>query len=199
MRTHTPVVFADRPSRGIAVDAVLATNVAGAAAGVRHLAAAGHRRIAHLGDLGTLPTAQEHFQGYRETLLELGIPMRPEYVVPDQHSVDAAASAVGGLLDAAEPPTALFTSQNLVTIGAIRALRQRGRQHDVALVGFDDFPVADLLEPGVTVIAQDPAAMGRMAAELVFQRLDAEQWRPVHHLIETRLLPRGSGEIPPPP
>ena len=60
-------------------------------------------------------------------------------------------------------PTALFSAQNLVTIGTVRALRRLGRHRTVALVGFDDFPLADLLDPPVTVVAQDPARMGRTA------------------------------------
>jgi LacI family transcriptional regulator len=102
------------------------------------------------------------------------------------------------LLSGEAPPTALFTSQNLVTIGAVRALRELERQHGVALVGFDDFPLADLLQPAVTVVAQDPSAMGRLAASIIFRRLDGEEWEPTTHIVPTRLIVRGSGEIPGP-
>jgi LacI family transcriptional regulator len=80
----------------------------------------------------------------------------------------------------------------------IRALRRRGLQHRVALVGFDDFLLADLLEPAVTVIAQDPATLGRTAAELLFQRLDGDASPSRHVVVPTRLIPRGSGELPGP-
>jgi len=90
------------------------------------------------------------------------------------HSADEAAVVVRRMLTSADPPTALFTGQNLITMGAIRALQALGRHHDVALIGFDDFPVADLLQPGVSVVAQDPSAIGRQAAALVFRRLDGE-------------------------
>jgi len=69
--------------------------------------------------------------------------------------------------------------------------------HRVALVGFDDFLLADLLDPGITVIAQDPAAMGTTAAELLFGRLDGDRSPTVHRVIPTRLIQRGSGEIQP--
>ena len=94
-------------------------------------------------------------------------------------------------------PTALFASQNLITIGAIRALHRHDLQHRVALVGFDDIELADLLDPGVTVVAQDPYAMGRAAAELLFARLDGYVGPSQHRTIATRLIIRGSGEIPP--
>jgi LacI family transcriptional regulator len=65
-------------------------------------------------------------------------------------------------------------------------------------VGFDDFPLADLLQPAVTVVAQDPFTMGHLAATLIFRRLDGEGWEPTTRLVPTRLIVRGSGEIPPP-
>lgn len=189
----TPVVFVDRPPVGLSVDAVLADNHHGAAAAVHHLVAHGHREIAYLGDLQTIATARQRFQGFKEALSDHGI--RPTTIVHDLHTERDSEDAVRRLLLADDGPTALFTSQNLVTIGAIRALQRLGRQHDVALVGFDDFPLADLLQPAVTVIAQDPAEMGRLAASLIFRRLDGEEWRPTTHLVATRLISRGSGEI----
>jgi LacI family transcriptional regulator len=79
----------------------------------------------------------------------------------------------------------------------VLALRDAGRQHSTALVGFDDVTLADALEPPVTVVAQDPAALGREAAELLFARLDGDD-RPTQHIVvPTPLIARGSGEIAP--
>ncbi|WP_432824910.1 LacI family DNA-binding transcriptional regulator [Dactylosporangium sp. CA-092794] len=191
----TPVVFVDRPPVGLHADAVLADNEAGAAAAVHHLVAHGHRDIAYLGDLRSIATARQRFTGYREALVEHGIRLGTAHVAHDLHTAEEAEAAVLRMLDADDPPTACFSAQNLVTLGALRALRRRGRHTAVALVGFDDFPLADLLQPAVTVVAQDPAAMGRLAAELVFRRLDGESWEPATHVVATRLIPRGSGEI----
>jgi LacI family transcriptional regulator len=96
-----------------------------------------------------------------------------------------------------QPPTALFAGQNLVTIGAFRALRRLGLHQRVALIGFDDILLADLLEPGITVIAQDPAAIGRTAAQVLFRRLDGDESPTQHHIVLTRMITRGSGEIVP--
>ncbi len=192
----TPLVFVDRPPVGLHADAVLVDNESGAADAVRHLVAHGHRDIAYLGDLRTIATARRRFQGYKEALSDHGIRPDPARIVHDLHTTEAAAAAFGRLLDAPGPPTACFSAQNLITIGAIRALRSRGLQHRVAIVGFDDFPLADLLEPAVTVVSQDPYRMGRVAADLLFRRLDGEEWEPTTHLVETRLIVRGSGEIP---
>ncbi|GAA3191933.1 LacI family DNA-binding transcriptional regulator [Dactylosporangium siamense] len=189
----TPLVFVDRPPVGLHADAVLVDNETGAADAVRHLVAHGHRDIAYLGDLRTIATARRRFQGYKEALSDHGI--RPVHVVHDLHTSEAAATAFGALLDGPSAPTACFSAQNLITIGAIRALRSRGLQHRVAIAGFDDFPLADLLEPAVTVVSQDPYRMGRVAADLLFRRLDGEDWEPTTHLVDTRLIVRGSGEI----
>ncbi|GGM79250.1 LacI family DNA-binding transcriptional regulator [Dactylosporangium sucinum] len=193
MAAGTPVVFVDRPPVGVHADAVLADNEAGAAAAVHHLVAHGHRELAYLGDLRTIATARQRFQGFRDALSEHGL--RPAHVAHDLHTAEAAEQAMARMLAAQRPPTAVFSAQNLVTIGVIRALRASGRHHDVALVGFDDFPLADLLEPAVTVVAQDPSTMGRVAASLVFRRLDGETWDPTTHLVPTRLVTRGSGEL----
>jgi LacI family transcriptional regulator len=94
-------------------------------------------------------------------------------------------------------PSALFATQNLITIGAIRALRALGLHERVAVIGFDDILLADLLQPAVTVVAQDPAAIGAKACEILFQRMDGDTSPAQTLAIPTRLIARGSGEIAP--
>jgi LacI family transcriptional regulator len=192
----TPVVFVDRPGSGIAGDSVLATNVVGATEAVRHLVAHGHRRIAFLGDHARIATARSRYRGYVEALEEAGL---TPITAHELHHSSAAESATMALFGRADPPTALFTAQNLITIGAVRALRRLRLHRDVALVGFDDFPLADLIEPAVTVVAQDPAAMGRTAARALFERIDGDRQAPREFWIPTTLIRRGSGELPPRP
>jgi LacI family transcriptional regulator len=196
-RAGTPIVFVDRPPHGLTADTVLVGNAEGAGDAVRHLARHGHRRIAYLGDLESVPTARQRFRGYREAMAQLGLPAPPGLIRHDLHGVAPAAAEAHRLLTGPEPPTAIFASQNLVTVGAITALREAGLHHRVALVGFDDFPLADLLEPAVTVVAQDVARIGETAATMLFDRMlgDASPARDV--VLPTRLIARGSGEIPP--
>jgi LacI family transcriptional regulator len=104
-------------------------------------------------------------------------------------------SELDRLLAGAEPVTAVFAGNNRVTVTAVRVLAARAEP--VALVGFDDFELADLLRPGVTVIAQDPARLGRTAAELLFRRLEGAGEGPRRVELAGRLIVRGSGEIPP--
>jgi LacI family transcriptional regulator, galactose operon repressor len=195
-RARTPLVFVDRPARFINADSVISDNVGGAERATSHLAACGHRRIGFLGDALEIQTAADRLQGYGVGLDALGVAQDPAIVRTGLRSVDAAAVAASELLRAAKPPTALFTAQNLVTMGALRALRELGLEHETALVGFDDIELADLLEPAVTVVAQDPAAMGRAAADMLFRRLDGDDSPPEHVVIDVELIVRGSGEIP---
>jgi LacI family transcriptional regulator len=197
VRSGTKIVCVDRLAVNLDVDSVVTTNASGSAEGVRHLIAAGHRRIAYLGDCGSLFTAAERHRGYVEALADARIEVDPAIVVHDLRDPAIADGAVTTLLSRPQPPTALFTSQNLVTIGAIRALRRLGLADQIALVGFDDFPLADLLVPGVTVVAQDPAAIGRTAASVLFARLAGERSPTSVHVVPTTLIRRGSGEIPP--
>jgi LacI family transcriptional regulator len=101
------------------------------------------------------------------------------------------------MLDLDPAPTAIFSGQNLITMGTVRAMRERRLEHRVALVGFDDFVLADLLEPAITVVAQDARAIGHLAAELLFRRMQDSSATTTTHVVPSRLIIRGSGEIPP--
>jgi LacI family transcriptional regulator len=189
------VVMVDRPAAGFAADVVTADHRGGALKATAHLARHGHERIAFLGDLPAIYTAGERLAGYHDGLAGAGLPRDERLERTGLRDSDQARQAVVELLSAGAPPTAIFAAQNLLTVGAIRALRELDLHRQVALVGFDDVELADLLEPGVTVIAQSPADIGRLAAEQLLRRLDGETGPPRRHELGTRLVERGSGEI----
>lgn len=197
MATGVKVVLVDRAPQGLDADSVLSTNASGSAAAVRHLATFGHRRIGFLGDERSIPTARLRLAGYQAAVHALGLDDDAGLVAQDVRDSGAAAEAATALLSRPNGPTALFTARNTITIGTITALSRLGLRHRIALVGFDDFPLADLLDPPVSVIAQDIAAIGDLAARLLFQRLAGDDSPYQEHLIPTRLIRRGSGEIPP--
>jgi LacI family transcriptional regulator len=187
------LVFVDRPPSFLDADLVVTDNAGGAAQAVDHLAARGHRRIAYVGDRPELYTAAERLRGYREALARHGLPEEPglvRLVAPGE-----AQAATLALLAAANRPTAVFSGQNLVTVATLRALHDAGLQDEIALVGFDDVLLADVVKPGLTVVAQDPAGLGRRAAELLFERLDGYGGPARRAVLETTLVARGSGEL----
>ena len=196
-RAGMSLVFVDRPPHGLAADTVVASNTAGAREATEHLIAGGHRAIAFLSDVSGISTGQDRRQGFVDAMAAGGLSYRPEHLVTGLTTMAEAEAATTALLGSAHPPTALFTAQNLVTIGAVRALRLAGMQHRVALVGFDDVLLADLLEPGVTVVAQDPTSIGHLAAQRLFARIDGDTSPYVLEVVATRLILRGSGEIAP--
>jgi len=192
-----PLAFVDRPPRYLDADVVLSDNVGGAGAAVRHLLDRGHTRIAFLGDRQRIFTSRERLRGYREALLAAGTGVDEALIRLELDTSAAAAAATRELLTAAEPPTAVLASQNLVTVGAVHALWSLGCQHEVAFVGFDDVPLADVLDPGITVVTQQPVALGQRAAELLFDRIDGYAGPTRSVVVPTGLVVRGSGELPP--
>jgi LacI family transcriptional regulator len=196
-RAGTALVFVDRPAGHLDADTVASNNTEGAAEAVRHLVAHGHRRIAFLGDILSISTASERLDGYRSALRQAGIGVDDALVRTGLRDPETAQAAVSELLTLDDPPTALFTAQNLITIGGIRALRAPRLEHRIALIGFDDIALADVLEPAISVVAQDPQAMGRAAADLLFRRLDGDTSPSVHQVVPATLIARGSGELPP--
>lgn len=194
-----PIVFIDREPTAFAGDTVHSDNLGGARVATRHVLGFGHRRLALLIDRREIWTARERERGFLEALQEFGVPADTAIIVADLSDQDAAERAVTRLLGMPDAPTAIVSGQNLITVGAVHALRRLGRHHDIALIGFDDVELADLLEPGVSVVAQRPQEMGRTAAARLFASLDAGQrLAPTSIVIPVDLIPRGSGEIRPP-
>jgi LacI family transcriptional regulator len=196
-RRGVAIVAVDRPASGIEIDTVDSDNREGTARAVSQLIRRGHRRIGYLGDLHTIHTARERLAGYEHALRAGGIDVDPDLIRLDLRGSAPAEAASIELLTAADPPTAIFAGQNRLTIGAVHALRQLGLHRDIALIGFDDIELGDLLDPGVTVVAQDAPEIGRVAAEQLFSRIDGDRSPVRRHVVPTRLVPRGSGEIAP--
>lgn len=195
-----PIVCVDRTPVGVHVDTVVTNNAEGVGLGVKHLVRQGHRKIVFLGGQEQLTTSRDRLMGYRQALAECEVGRDPAWEFLDLKDSDQAAATVmsiyrDGLL--ADPPTALFCGQNRVTVGAIRALRELGLHHRVALVGFDDFTLADMLDPAVAVVAQDPRAMGYLAAELLFRRMSDPQSEPQEHVVPCSFIIRASGLLAP--
>jgi LacI family transcriptional regulator, galactose operon repressor len=192
-RHGVPFVFLDRPPDGVNGDAVLIDNVGGARSAAEHLLAGGHRRIAMVADLARMAPQRGRIDGFVAAMRAAGNTAWEPYVRTDVHDVRHAERAVRDLLALDPAPTAFFTTNNRLTTGALRALRDVAEPP--ALVGFDDFDLADVL--GTTVVAHDMTAIGREAARLAFERISGHTGPARTIVISTSIVPRGSGERPP--
>ena len=189
----TAVVFVDRPPANLAADTVLLDNFGGAKSGVEHLLSYGHRRVGFVGDLPDIYTTAERLRGYEIALASAGLDAGHALVRLGCHDSSSAAAAVQELLELSDPPTALFACNNRITFGALQCFGATSRP--VALVGFDDFELAPLLSPPVTVVSYDQAEVGRRAARLVCDRIDGMNGPPRKSVIPTTVVARGSGEV----
>ena len=192
----TPLVFVDRPPIGLLADAVISNNYEAAVEATRHLISRGHRHIAHLGDEPATSTARGRRCGFTDAMSEAGL-IDTSRQANALRSEQEAYAAVHGLMQLDSPPTALFTSHYLITLGAIRALHDLQLEQRIALIGFDDIMLADLVRPAITVMAQDPSQLGTLAAERLFARLDGDTSPVQTVVVAAKLVVRGSGEIPP--
>jgi LacI family transcriptional regulator len=194
---RTPVVFVDRAPKGLSGVYVIEDDLAGARDAVLHLARHGHRRVAFFDISTPVTTTRRRLKGYRLAVAEAGLADRPDLVCTAGESPDASAADLVRRLAAPDAPTAVFSSNVPCTMALVLALHKAGRT-DVAVVGFGDVPLAAALSPAITVIDQDPAGLGRIAVERLLQRIEdpgaAVRRRTV---LPVRLIPRGSGELPP--
>ena len=188
-----PFVFLDRPPDGLAADAVLIDNAGGARSAGEHLLAAGHRRIALVADLARMAPQRARIDGFLGAMRAAGNDEWEPYVRTDVHDVRRAERTVRDLLALDPAPTAIFTTNNRLTTGALRGMR--GLAEPPALVGFDDFDLADVL--GTTVVAHDTTALGREAARLAHERISGHTGPARTIVISTSIVARGSGERPP--
>ncbi len=166
----TPVVLFDRPIPDESFDTVLVQNTSGTHKAVEHLISHGHKRVVFLGLSRSLFTINARFLGYRRAMQEAGL---AEDTFFGCQSQDDTLKALEELMRSSKPPTALFTSNTLATRYAMNALNHIGLRipNDVALAGFDDFDGAESTSPPLTVIRQPAQEMGRVAANLLFERI----------------------------
>jgi LacI family transcriptional regulator len=169
-RISTPVVSFDRPIGKTGVPSVVADNYKGARIATEHLIEHGYKRILCLGGETTLYTMRERLRGYRHAIEESGMIPIVDMSVKDYKS---AEYAVESYLAAAQPPDAIFTLKNSITIFAFETLQKLkvSVPKSIALLGFDDFELASTLRPSISVIQQPIEDMGRIATEILFEQL----------------------------
>lgn len=173
-QAEIPVVLIDRILDGVECDAVILDNRAAVIDAMRYLLSLGHRRIGFVSGMFESFTGKERLAGYHAALAEAGIAQEPELVQLGNFRVDDAYNAALRLLTAPQRPTAVFSSNNLMVIGVMKALRDLGLScpEDISVAGLDDFPWADAFKPQLTTVAQPVRTIGEQAASLLLERLD---------------------------
>jgi DNA-binding LacI/PurR family transcriptional regulator len=187
IKSGIPVVCVDRSLSKLSTDLVEVDNRRGAFDAVMHLLDKGHRRIGLIEGRTHVSTNRERRRGYADALEERGVAFRKDLVRTGDFKQESGRMLAQELLALRRPPTALFVLNNLMTVGALAALHQRRLSvpRDVAIVGFDDLPWAEALNPPLTVVRQPAYSVGRQAMELLLQRI-VEPDRPP---ITVRLMP----------
>lgn len=189
-----PVVCLDRRLGRLAVDTVVVDNRQGAFDATAHLIRLGHHRIALLDGPTGHSSFRERRQGYLEALREHGVPVDERLIASGRPRQEDGRRMAEALLGLDTPPTAVFAASNLLSLGALEAIRARGLDvpRQVAVVGFDDAPWAGLLACPLTTVSQPSYEMGRRAAQLLFDRLDEPARSPALIVLAPTLVVRAS-------
>jgi LacI family transcriptional regulator len=190
---HLPVVLVDAYTRADQYDAVLSDNLRGAYQAVQFLLERGHRAIGCVGSCpDAYPSLRERRQGYTQALLDHGV--TTTYFADCAVNAEAALKAVSALLTEQPDLTAIFGTNDEVAISAMRAAQAAGRRipDDFAVVGFDDIDLAQHVTPPLTTMHVDKVGMGRLAVQLLANRIEFPEAERVVSIICPRLVKRGS-------
>ncbi len=193
-----PHVLVDHQGLDFDVPSVGATNWQGGYDGTRYLIELGHRRIGFItGDM-TIGCARDRLAGYQQALRDAHLPVDPALIREGDFLQPRGFTCANELLDLAEPPTAIFASNDVSAFGVMEAVRNRGLRipDDVSILGFDDIPQTAQVHPALTTVRQPLAEMGRAAVQLLFTYIN-EPDAPIKRLeLPTELIIRQSCQPP---
>lgn len=168
-----PMVMVDRKPKNLKIDSVSLNNQKGSYEAVKQLIENGHKKIGFVAGIKGLSNTEERLRGYLEALKEVGIEVKDELIVYGDYVEKGGRKAITEFLTLENPPTAVFSSNNLMTLGCIKELysRKLSIPDDMAIIGFDDSTWAEALIPPLTTVKQPGYELGVNAAELLIKRL----------------------------
>lgn len=191
----TPVIFLDRPGGDPERDSVRISNKEGVRLGIEHLIEQGHTRISFLGGHQAVSTMRLRYKAYRQVMNAHQLDPMPYTLCTESSKLDGIITT---LLEGPNSPSALFTARGPTTQIVLASLRRLTLKMpgDIALLGFDDFQMADLIEPGISVVRQPVRQLGRVTAELLFRRVLGEEQdrRAIRKVLPLELIVRGSSK-----
>jgi LacI family transcriptional regulator len=190
-----PYVLIDAQQMPNGASTVSVDHVEGASLAVRHLIELGHVRIGFVGGALTLPPVQMMFRGFRRALSEVGLRFESEWICQETPDSEGGYRAVRKLLAGSNPPTAALFVSDLMAIAALAALGDAGLQvpEDFSVVGYDDIPMAAIVEPPLTTVAQDKFGLGRISSRILIHEIETGPGV-IHQkaLLQPKLILRGS-------
>jgi DNA-binding LacI/PurR family transcriptional regulator len=194
-----PMVFFDRVTDAIPAHRVITDNTGGAYAATRHLIERGYKRIATITSTPFLSITMERLEGYKKALTEHEMPVREEYIQYCPHGgmmVEEIETALNALMQLPEPPDALLTASDRITIGSYSLIQKRGLviPDNIAVAGFSNFNAPELFNPPLTTVRQNAFEMGKIATELLIHQIESK--RPLvtfeKKVLPTELIVRSS-------
>ncbi|TFG73398.1 MAG: LacI family transcriptional regulator [Anaerolineales bacterium] len=190
-RHSSPAVFIAQMD---GADCVVTNTRSGAEAMMAHLLALGHRRIGFINGAARPHLSQTREDVYREKILEAGLPLEEDLMRHCGYTMNNGYIEAQAMLNLRYPPTAIWAINDLLAMSAMRAIFERGLRipEDVALAGFDDIEFSKELCPPLTTVHMPAVELGRMAAEMLFKRMDDPQCEPMVELLDTQLVIRQS-------
>ncbi len=166
---RVPVVLLDRKLQGVEADYIGSDNIQGAYNAVKHLIDNGYSRIATIAGLQSVSTGRERLVGYRMALSEANLEMNSDWVEFGNFDRYASFAALKSLTELDDLPDAVFVANDEMTVGALHAIKDVGIRipDDLAFVGFDELPLADLLSPPLTTVEQSTQVLGEEALRIL--------------------------------
>ncbi|MFO7658565.1 MAG: LacI family DNA-binding transcriptional regulator [Bacteroidales bacterium] len=194
VKSGLPIVCVDRGLLGVDVDLVVVENRNGAYSAVDYLAKKGYKRIAFISGLPQLPSSRQRESGYKDALVDNGLAFDPSLVKYGDSRHESGVRLSEELLNLETPADAIFTGNNLITLGALETIHKRGLKipDEVAIVGFDDMYWSISLNPPLTAVRQPAYEIGKRAAELLIQRITDPSRPTVSMTLKTELMIRSS-------
>ncbi len=194
---NVAVVLLDRDLDRRQFSMVRAKDQEGAYLAVRQLIREGHTRIAIIMGSPSNRPVFERCAGYLQAMEEAGVPVRPEYMVRADQKSEIAFTATRTLMELPEPPTAIFTCNNMMTLGCLRFCTEHGIHigRDIALIGFDDIQTLRDVGYHLSVVDRSSREMGRIAMELLMKRLEDPSSPKETRFVPTELILRGSEKL----
>lgn len=191
---NLPVVLVDREILGIGLDSVLADNCQGGMLATNHLIQFGHRRIACITGPSYLTPSAERITGFSQAMEAAQIKVEDSYLLRGDFHSESGYTCTRQLLSLPEPPTAIFSCNDLMAIGVLRAAAEAGLRlpQDLSIVGFDDIELASYTSPPLTTISQPIGEIGRIATHLLVDRMEDKTLSPRREILPPKLIVRGS-------